>query len=1175
MVAARLIGRSLPSTTLSLTSSTTSVWSLSSGASSNANKPYMRNAKIRVGGMTCSNCSSAVEKALGGIKGVERCEVDLINETAFISYQGDGKLTAKMLCDEIEDIGFEATLIEDISMAASAVLTRYAVIRVGGMTCSNCSSAIERLLNNLESVDRCNVDLINETASVWYQGSANSKSSSAKGVTANELCDSIEEIGFEATLVDDGEASTDAQDTEPDRATLDLTISGSDDKLLCCQGKFGIHPSEAAIDLLKLQKGVLEVADQDDLEHVKVTYDPSIVGARSLISILLNAGIKASQDHEADARKAAPTGWSSIQQGLPTSVALTIMIAVICEVLPSFGKCDVFLKYEICPGLPLPTLIVCILAAPVQIVCGRRFHVGAYHSIKTGVWDMNVLISLGTVLCFAYALIVVVLLVLGPHFLHKHCSPPPPSYFESPCLVITFILLGKSMENWARSGASESLRGLLSLKAPTAHLLIPNSVSQSKEVNLPTTNAVAETLPVQLLHLGDVIQVFPGETVPSDGVLASESGSACFDESLLTGESRPIEKKKGDFVVGGSKCVTGRAEIRIERLGSKTMLSQITALVQRAQLSRAPVQRIADSVAHSFVPFIVALAVITWIVWYFLVYTFKVVPVASIPKLHSSDWPELDRIFFVLEHGLTVLLVACPCALGLATPTAVMAATGVSAAHGILIRSGAVPLEIGSKVDRIVFDKTGTLTLGQPKVVQAAFTCPAAAKKQQKNIDDSSSEATVIGEGPGWQELLDAFRSSGAGVGLLANSFSEPSHQWVQSGGAAVDDSTSSDATSSTKSSPKMGPSRDESICLENAPEDDLEKNSSVSVSAGPLVLLPGSEAAAARAKLREEAEASLWWALGSAELSSEHPLAKEIVSVAGAKVRGLAKPESFENLTGVGIRCSLAGGLEVLVASASHVLRATDNGCNKCPEELAHWIETSRADGNTVVVVAVNGIPLGSVALKDSLAPHARASVAELQMAGIEVWMCTGDHRKAADAVAKECGIPSHRIVAEAFPVDKVRLVQSLQTLKQAEGEDEEQANEEDPALELNERPSIVAMVGDGINDAPALAAADLGIAIGAGQNVTVDAADIVLVRTDLRDLCTFFSLARQTLRTIYFNFLWAFIFNVCALPVAAGAFWPYGVLMTPQIACTLMLGSSLFVVISSLNLKRWAPTH
>ncbi|CAK9115289.1 unnamed protein product [Durusdinium trenchii] len=332
---------------------------------------------------------------------------------------------------------------------------------------------------------------------------------------------------------------------------------------------------------------------------------------------------------------------------------------------------------------------------------------------------MNVLISLGTALCFAYSFMVTFCMIIASHVAGIECKAPPPSYFETPCFVITTILVGKHLEAWARSGASESLQQLLALRPRCAHVL-------------SAPNGTVEDMPAQLLEIGDHLQIFPGETAPTDGIMTSDCGYAEFDESLLTGESRPVRKKKGDAIIGGSKCSSAGFEGLMEKLGSGTMLSQIMTLVETAQLTRAPVQRVADAVAQCFVPTIVALSLMTWMAWFLLVYTFNVIPLTAILQGRTSSWPQLDKAFFVLEHGLNVLLIACPCALGLATPTAVMAATGVAARCGILarepergdaggvncdeVRSGAEPLELGSKVKAVVLDKTGTLTLGRPSV---------------------------------------------------------------------------------------------------------------------------------------------------------------------------------------------------------------------------------------------------------------------------------------------------------------------------------------------------------------------------------------------------------------------------------------------------------------------------
>jgi len=362
--------------------------------------------------------------------------------------------------------------------------------------------------------------------------------------------------------------------------------------------------------------------------------------------------------------------------------------------------------------------------------------------------------------------------------------------------------------------------------------------------------------------------------------------------------------------------------------------------------------------------------------------------------------------------------------------------------------------------------------------------------------------------------------------------------------------------------------------------EDDMGHTSESIIA----LALPGSDVEIDRSLLRAEAERALWWAIGSVEMSSEHPLAKALTETAIKIARNcLTKPTQFESTPGLGVRSSLAG-LDVQVVTAQRVLEAMDENVTK-RSSLAEWSQARGSEGATVVAVVVDGEPLAAVSMRDTLAPHSRACVAELEMAGVRVWMCTGDQKGPALAVAKECGISTDRVVAEALPGDKVTFVQRLQAgyhVFDARAASDGSAIARAPgemctgtalfSTAANPR-AVVAMVGDGVNDAPALSAADLGVAIGAGHDVTVGAADVVLVRADLRDLVVFLSLARDTLSTIWRNFLWALVFNTCALPIAAGVLWPYKVVMTPPFACCLMLSSSIFVVLSSLSLRSFTP--
>eukprot|EP00928_Gymnodinium_smaydae_P023101 TRINITY_DN1918_c6_g1_i1.p1 TRINITY_DN1918_c6_g1~~TRINITY_DN1918_c6_g1_i1.p1 ORF type:complete len:1097 (-),score=248.95 TRINITY_DN1918_c6_g1_i1:65-3355(-) len=1014
---------------------------------------------------------------------------------------------------------------EEVFVEDAEVALRSATLKVGGMFCTNCSQAVDRALRSASlqgvAVETCEVDLINERAVLRYRSSAPAGAAFATVV---------EEVGFDASILED-------------RALERSGAGGTAVLHLCWDGKAG--DAHAASKMLGERSGVLDVVVDSQWDcGFKVVYDPAVVGARALLHIVADLGIVVDPAGDAaDGKRGSGRGGASLRDamlpGLGVALFCTTLIMVVCWVLPCLPHCLPLLEKEVLPGVSLMAFSMLLLAIPVQLFSGWRFHAGAFHAIRASIWDMNVLISLGTGITFLYSLGVVLFVAINHHVFGNvhHCKAPPPSYFEAPCMVITFVLVGKSLESWAKRKTSQSVRDLLSLKPKLAHLLRSSGAAAGAAAAAAATSAF-ETISVQLLELDDILQVFPGEAAPADGVMLLEA-EAEFDESLLTGESRPVAKKKGDFVIGGSTCVNGRAEIRVERLGSRTMLSQITTLCERAQLSRAPVQQVADDVARNFVPFVIGLAAVTWFVWWLLVYPLKLVPMSSILGDRHTDWPELDRFFFVLEHGLTVLLVACPCALGLATPTAVMTATGVAARQGILVQAGAVPLELGSRATRVVLDKTGTLTTGKPKVTGLAVVCPL------KDPEVDHSKAVVS---PAWERLLAAYR----------------------------------DASSETKAVHHRG-SGSAATQASWLPSEADEAPSSCSPSQQRC-----AEAATYLSLLRSEAERAIWWAIGSAEISSEHPLAKELVLAASARSRiKLQRPASFQTIAGVGVRCMLQG-MDVQVVAASKIFAASSGDDQQAalgaarvradiqpgPEasasaacSLGEWVQQSGRDGATVVAVTIDGETLAAVQLRDTLSPHAKTCIAELQMMGAEVWMCTGDHAGAARAVAKEVGISASCVVHDALPETKVALVQNLRGAHGCTaGSSSSSSNSEEPP--------VVVMVGDGVNDAPALATADVGIAIGAGHDVTVDAADVVLVRSDLRDLVTFFDLARATLRTIWRNFFWALVFNSLALPVAAGALWRYGFTMTPPLAACLMLSSSLLVVCSSLSLFGFTAT-
>jgi Cu+-exporting ATPase len=578
------------------------------------------------------------------------------------------------------------------------------------------------------------------------------------------------------------------------------------------------------------------------------------------------------------------------------------------------------------------------------------------------------------------------------------------TYFETAAVIITLILVGKFLEVRAKSRTGAAIRALMGLQAKTARVL-----RGGQEVDIP----VAE------VRKGEIVIVRPGEKLPVDGVITS--GRSSVDESMLSGESIPVEKNVGDSVTGATLNKTGSFQFRATRVGKETALAQIIRMVQQAQGSRAPVQRLVDQVAGVFVPIVLVIALLTFLGWYVI-----------------------GGVGFTqaMIFAVAVLVIACPCALGLATPTAIMVGTGAGAEHGILIKN-AESLERANRIQTVVLDKTGTITAGKPVVTDVVMM----TNDQRPTTNDHAAvlAAGVEAEDPSFVVRRSSF------VG-----------------------------------------------------EDEL---------------------------LRLAA---------SAERGSEHPLGEAIVRAAQERGLALAQPERFEAIAGQGITAVIEGRLVLLGTLA--LLREWSVDTSGVEPELARL----QAEGKTAMAIVADGEALGVIAVADTVRPTSREAVAALKALGVQVAMLTGDNRRTAEAIASQVGI--ERVLAEVLPQDKASEVQRLQ----GEGR-------------------VVAMVGDGINDAPALAQADVGIAMGTGTDVAMEAADVTLMRGDLRSVPQAIKLSQDTMRTIRWNLFWAFIYNVVLIPVAAGALYPFtGWQLSPILAAAAMAFSSVFVVSNSLRLRQ-----
>ncbi len=612
-----------------------------------------------------------------------------------------------------------------------------------------------------------------------------------------------------------------------------------------------------------------------------------------------------------------------------------------------------------------------VLTTPVQFWVGWQFHAGFLRDLRHRTASMSTLVSIGTNAAYFSSVAV----TLWPHAFgaRGHIT-----HFETSAVVITLVVLGRWLEARARGRTSEAIRRLTSLAPRTARV-----VRDGRDVEVPTDAVVA----------GDLVRIRPGERLPVDGVVVE--GASAVDESMLTGESLPVDKAPESKVFAGTVNRTGSFVFRATRVGSETTLARVVRLVEEAQGSRAPIQRLADRVAAVFVPIVLVIAALTFAGW-------------------ALFGPQ-PRLAVALTTSVAVLVIACPCAMGLATPTAIIVATGRGAEHGVLVKSAAA-LELLHRVDAVVFDKTGTLTVGRPEV----------------------TDVIALGD---WGE-----------------------HEVLALAAAA--------------------------------------------------------------------------------EQGSEHPLGEAIVR--RAKELGLALPpiEAFDTAPGFGIDALTADGRVLLGNRKLMEERGVD-----LPTPAAERAAALQSEGKTIVYLAFAGRLEALIAAADVLKPEAAAIVARLRGLGVDVVMLTGDNRRTAEAIARRTGIT--RVLAEVLPDAKAGEI-----------------------VRLREAGSLVAMVGDGINDAPALARADVGIAMGSGTDVAIEAADVTLMRDDLAGVTVAIELSRRTIRIVRENLAWAFGYNVVLIPVAAGVLYPvWGVLLSPVLAGAAMAFSSVSVVTNSLRLKTWSP--
>lgn len=834
----------------------------------------------------------------------------------------------------------------------SAQTAERVTLPVEGMSCAACVAKVEKALKNTRGVQDAKVNLVAGKATIDYLKAETSM---------EELVKTITGIGY----------------TVP-QEEVSLTVRGM--SCAACVAKVE--------KVLRGLPGVTNAVVNLAAESAKVQFYPGSLTKGDIKKAINSLGYEATEkleghaalDREREARQ-AEIKRQARNMWIAWPLATLVMIGMFR---------DMWIFPYFVPEFLGNTLVLWALTTPVVFIPGWQFFVHSFNGLKRGTTDMNLLYATG----IGAAYIIATINTLWPD---AGFGGKGATFFESAALLTAFIVLGRYLEALTRGRTSDAIRKLMSLQAKTARV-----IRNGQELEIAADE----------VEIGDIVIVRPGESIPVDGKVIE--GYSAVDEAMITGESIPVEKKPGDEVIGATINKTGSFKFTATRVGKDTALSQIIKLVEDAQASKAPIQKLADFVAGHFIAGVHILALIVFGFWFFLGYNAFFRPDSSF-ILSPYSLAEVGVFGFSLLLSVTTLVISCPCALGLATPSAMMAGTGKGAENGILFK-GADAVEATSKLQAIVFDKTGTLTKGEPSLTDV-----------------------VVNNGFTREEVLKL---------------------------AAI------------------------------------------------------------------------------AEKTSEHPLGEAIVK--GAKAEGiiLSDADSFEAIPGHGIEASFAG--RTILAGNRRLMQQRGIDFSF----LLKQAEELEKNGKTAMFIAIDSKPAGIIAVADTLKENSAEAVARLQKLGIEVAMITGDNRRTAEAIARQVGIT--RVLAEVLPQDKANEVKKLQ-----------------------EQGLRVAMVGDGINDAPALAQADVGIAIGSGTDVAKETGDIILIKSDIRDVVSAIEVARATMRKVKQNLVWSFIYNITGIPIAAGILYPFnGLIVSPELAAFFMAISSVSVTLNTLLLKRFVPS-
>ncbi|XP_077029838.1 copper-transporting ATPase 2 isoform X3 [Agelaius phoeniceus] len=1015
-------------------------------------------AVIKIDGMTCNSCVQSIEGAVSQRQGVKNVVVSLAGSTGTIHY--DPTVTSgEELRAAIEDMGFDASVLTDTApgehrcqpdASKAAVQPRApepphqgnssdalphpdgsnqlsggteekCVLQITGMTCASCVSTIERNLQKEDGIVSVLVALMAGKAEIKYKPEL---------IQPLEIAQLIQNLGFEATIMENN-AETEGQ--------VELLITG----MTCASC---VHNIESK---LMRTNGIFSASVALATSKAHIQFDPEIIGPRDIIKVIKEIGFHASVakrdpnahnlSHKKEIQQWRKSFLYSLAFGIPVVVLMIYM-----QIPNGEDHGSKVLEQNLIPGLSILNLLFFILCTFVQFLGGWYFYVQAYKSLRHKTANMDVLIVLATTIAYVYSCVILIVAIL------EKAEKSPVTFFDTPPMLFVFIALGRWLEHIAKGKTSEALAKLMSLQATEATV-----------VTLGPGHSIVreEQVPVELVQRGDIIKVVPGGKFPVDGKVID--GSSMADESLITGEPMPVIKKPGSTVIAGSINAYGSLLVNATHVGSDTTLAQIVKLVEEAQMSKAPIQQLADKFSGYFVPFIIIISTVTLIAWI----TIGFVNFDIIKKYFPNQSKNISKaeiiLRFAFQTSITVLSIACPCSLGLATPTAVMVGTGVAAQNGILIKGGK-PLEMAHQIKTVMFDKTGTITYGVPKVMRLLLMGDTAVLPLKKVL-------AVVGT---------AEASSEHPLGMAVTKYCKE-----ELGTESLGYCTDFQAVPGCGISCKVGGVEAILGTAEEAPNKlDANRTGNSSAPLGDSGVIP--------------------------LLESQGPSASQKYSV--------------------------------LIGNREWMRR---NGLN-IANDVNDAMTNHEMKGQTAILVAIDGALCGMIAIADTVKQEAALAVHTLQSMGIDVVLITGDNRKTAKAIATQVGIK--KVFAEVLPSHKVAKVQELQNGKKK-----------------------VAMVGDGVNDSPALAKADVGIAIGTGTDVAIEAADVVLIRNDLLDVVASIHLSKRTVRRIRINLILALIYNLLGIPIAAGVFMPLGLVLQPWMGSAAMAASSVSVLLSSLQLK------